>query len=104
MPDQALSAYSMALRFGPEKPEIHNNLGSIYGAKGMLDDALREFQKVLELDPENATAFYNLSVVYSLKKQYTLAVTYCDKAVKYHYQVPNAYLESLEPYRLSAAE
>jgi tetratricopeptide (TPR) repeat protein len=36
--------------------EAQCNIGSIYYKKGNLEEALSEFKKVLELDPENTYA------------------------------------------------
>ncbi len=43
-------------------PEIHNNLGRIHLAKGDLEEAKKEFEKALELDPDNADALLDLAM------------------------------------------
>ncbi|HKI85346.1 MAG TPA: tetratricopeptide repeat protein, partial [Thermoanaerobaculia bacterium] len=50
-------------------PEIHNNLGRLYLQKGKVDDAKKEFEKALELDPNNSDAMLNLASTYNVKGQ-----------------------------------
>ncbi len=42
-------------------PEIHNNLGRIYLRDGRTQDAQKEFEAALELDPRNSEALLNLA-------------------------------------------
>ena len=44
--------------------EAHNNLGNLYLGKGLFDEAAREFQRVIAIDPRYATAHINLSAAY----------------------------------------
>jgi tetratricopeptide (TPR) repeat protein len=52
---------------GPDSPEIHNNLGRTLAAAGKLDEADAEFQKALELAPNDADALLNMGTVASLR-------------------------------------
>ena len=38
-----------------EDPTIREHLGDVYQAKGMLKEALREWERALSLDEQNAT-------------------------------------------------
>ena len=44
--------------------KIHYRLGRIYQTQGKLDDAITEFQKVIEIDPKNADAYSYLGEVF----------------------------------------
>lgn len=48
-------------------PEIHNNLGRLHLRHGEPTEARREFEKALELDPDNADALLNLSNLHALQ-------------------------------------
>ncbi|MFN3531815.1 MAG: tetratricopeptide repeat protein [Candidatus Brocadia sp.] len=48
-------------------PEIHNEIGDLYLRKGMYDEAIEEYKKAIEADPNCAIAHFNLSIVYDKK-------------------------------------
>lgn len=50
-----------------------NEKGVEYGKKGMYDEAIREFQKVVAIEPEAANAHYNLGLAYKKKGMLTEA-------------------------------
>src|SRR5262252_8384221 len=52
----------------------HNSRGIELADRGWLDEAIKEFKKAIELDPESAHAHDNLATVYSEKKLYTQAL------------------------------
>jgi Flp pilus assembly protein TadD len=56
----AIAALERAAELGPEASEIQNHLGLAYQAAGRDDDALRAFQRAVELDCDNAAAAHNL--------------------------------------------
>ncbi|HXV65408.1 MAG TPA: tetratricopeptide repeat protein [Vicinamibacteria bacterium] len=48
-------------------PEIHNNLGRVYLQNGEPDKARREFEKALELDPDNADALLSIAQIHRVE-------------------------------------
>jgi len=52
----------------------HNSRGIELADRGWLDEAVKEFQKAIELDPDSAHAHDNLATVYSEKKLYREAL------------------------------
>ena len=52
----------------------HNSRGIELADRGWLDEAIREFQKAIELDPRSAHAHDNLATVYSEKKLFREAL------------------------------
>lgn len=52
---------------GPDGSDIHNEVGDLYLRKGMYDEAIEEYRKAVEADPNNAIAHFNLSIVYGKK-------------------------------------
>src|SRR5579864_7998082 len=52
----------------------HNQRGIELADRGWLDEAIKEFKKAIELDPESAHAHDNLATVYAEKKLYREAL------------------------------
>ena len=52
----------------------HNSRGIELADRGWLDEAIREFQKAIELDPRSAHAHDNLAAVHAEKKQWREAL------------------------------
>ncbi|MEP9409873.1 MAG: tetratricopeptide repeat protein [Candidatus Brocadia sp.] len=57
------SPYKLSLH----TPEVHNEIGDLYLRKGMYDEAIEEYKKAIEADPNCAIAHFNLSIVYDKK-------------------------------------
>ncbi len=60
----------------------HNARGIELADRGWLDEAIREFQKALELDPESAHALGNLAAVYAEKRMWREALAAHLRAVE----------------------
>ena len=43
--------------------KAHNNLGIIYAEKGLLNEAIAEFEEVLRHEPHNEKARNNLEII-----------------------------------------
>lgn len=52
----------------------HNSRGIELADRGWLDEAVKEFKKAIELDPNSSHAYDNLATVYAEKKQYKEAL------------------------------
>ena len=63
--EDALRAAEHAKDLAPDDPESHLFLGDVYVARGDLSKAVQEFEKTLQLDPENLRAMENLGNYYS---------------------------------------
>ncbi len=62
----------LGIACGPEQATgEHNNHGVALQTKGQLDDAIAEYRKAIELDPNNATAKSNLETVLRLQESRT---------------------------------
>lgn len=59
---------------GTVRSDEHNSRGIELADRGWLDEAIREFKKAIELDPQSAHAHDNLATVYSEKKLFTQAL------------------------------
>jgi tetratricopeptide (TPR) repeat protein len=58
--DEAFMVYEELAQDYPELPEVQNNLGVMYAAKGNLDMAKYAFEQALRNDPTYATAYENM--------------------------------------------
>jgi Tfp pilus assembly protein PilF len=61
--EEALAHYRVLLEQG-DSAEVHNNIGLISLEQGRPDDAVREYQRAIALDPKYVKAHNNLGVVY----------------------------------------
>ena len=58
--DEAIAAYSLALRDQPDDADAHNNLGYLLYRKGLTNEAVAHFRRALEVQPDHASARKNL--------------------------------------------
>lgn len=58
--EMAEAHYRESLAIEPQ-PAIYNDLGFVLERQGMLDEATEQYRKSIELDPESASAHYNLA-------------------------------------------
>jgi Tfp pilus assembly protein PilF len=80
-PSLALSALQEAIALDGSPPIYWNTLGLLYLQFGRLDDALAQFRKAAELDPEYAEAHLNSGVVLAEAAQWDQAVASYRKAI-----------------------
>jgi cellulose synthase operon protein C len=55
---------ALARRIDPHDAGAHNNLGVVFYNKGLYDDAIRHFERALDLDPRMQVAERNLQICY----------------------------------------
>jgi tetratricopeptide (TPR) repeat protein len=60
----SLDYYNKVMAIAPNDATLHNNLGHLYGEMGRTEDAMAEFKKAAELDPNHAANYYyNLGAI-----------------------------------------
>src|SRR6516164_5975702 len=69
----------------------HNSRGIELADRGWLDEAIREFRKAIDLDPDSAHAHDSLATVYAEKKQYREALNEYLTALKLEPDSPTAH-------------
>jgi tetratricopeptide (TPR) repeat protein len=85
--DKAIQEGEIALRLSAhlDRKEnvkfVLNLIGGAYFLKGETEAALRMFQRAIEIDPNFATSYYNLSCVLATKKEKEKALEYLKKAI-----------------------
>jgi len=69
----AITALSQAIKLDPTNPQLKLNLGGIYYALKNYDEAIRFFQQAVEIKPNFANGYYNLSAAYREKSNFQKA-------------------------------
>src|SRR6266404_2332954 len=78
--DDAIASYKQAIEIKPSA-DYYNNLGSILGRSGKIEEATAAFQKSAEMDPPHAAqAWLNYGIVLSNASRYKEAVEPLKKA------------------------
>ena len=75
---------SFARRIDPSDAGAHNNLGVLYYQKGLIEDAIAEFVRALELDPRMQVAQSNLDIAYRESGHYDRRITDLHERVRRH--------------------
>jgi tetratricopeptide (TPR) repeat protein len=74
------------------KPELdYTKRGTTYSKKGNYNEAIREYDKAIEVNPSYAIAYYNRSVAYTKTGQYDRAINDCDKVLQLDPKHANSY-------------
>ena len=65
LPEEAISAYSRALKLLPQDADMLNDQGAMYRQTRNFSKALENFEKAFKLDPRNRESLYNSAYVYA---------------------------------------
>jgi len=79
----------------PEYAEAYINRGVAYAEIGKHEQAIRDYDKAIELDPEDADAYYNRGVVYYAEREYDKAWEDVRKVQSLGLQVNPRFLKAL---------
>ena len=80
-----------AIKLMPNSPHAHYILGLALKNQNSYDEAIKEFTKVIEIDPKDATTNIQIGQIYSAQQKYELAIPFYQRG-----------LEN-EPYNATAA-
>lgn len=93
--EKAEEQYLIILKNNPHDSDSHFYLGYIYHELAKTDNAIDEFVKAIEIDPENALALNSLSYVYALEgRNLDQAMVWIKKALEME-PSNGAYLDTL---------
>lgn len=77
--------FERALRFQPDDDAVHMIYGTYQFKRGHTAVAIEQLQSAVELNPDNASANYNLGLIYAQQKDYDKARQYAEKAYALDY-------------------
>jgi tetratricopeptide (TPR) repeat protein len=77
-----ITFYTHILRFSPDVPRVHNNLGMAYADQGKFEDAIREYKETLRLMPNLPQPYHNLGQIHKQMGQIDEAIKYYELALK----------------------
>jgi tetratricopeptide (TPR) repeat protein len=80
--DEAIRHYEKAIAIAPDYYFAHNNLGSDYMSKSDFPAARKEFERVVELNQSDASAYFNLSNVCMVMGQLPEAQQYLGEGLR----------------------
>lgn len=80
--------FERALRFNPRDVQVHNLYAGYLLALKLDDQALEQLEKVVEIDPDNATAHYNLGLLHFKRKAYKKAREHAGQAYSRGFPLP----------------
>ncbi|MCH8997741.1 MAG: peptidoglycan-binding protein [Proteobacteria bacterium] len=93
--DLAIEHYTRAIYVGDLSQEhlayAFNNRGQGYFLKGLLDQAIKDFDKAVQLSPSYSTAYHNRGLVYHKKGLYNRADDDYSKAIRLKPDMSYAY-------------
>lgn len=88
--EAAIKTYQRCLVLSPDRPEIHNNLGTALDQAGRLQEATLCFRRALALDPSYVRPLVNLGKVLRLQGQPSEAVASLGRALSLSSDNPSA--------------
>jgi tetratricopeptide (TPR) repeat protein len=80
-----IAFYESVLRRDPSYAEVAELLGGLYTKTGRIADGLKMDRKLVRLQPDNATAHYNLACSLALSKRPAAALASLTQAVALGY-------------------
>jgi tetratricopeptide (TPR) repeat protein len=79
--DRALRESQKAIAQGPQAPQPHYIMALIARAQHRIEDAISEFEKVRQVDPNDVATNVNLGQLYAQQKKYKEATTAFRRAI-----------------------
>ena len=88
--EEAIVAYNRAIEISP-RAAFYNNRANLYKEQGEVQLALADYQKALEINPNNANAYNNRANLYQQQGEMELALADYQKALEINPNYANAY-------------
>jgi tetratricopeptide (TPR) repeat protein len=96
--EEAIARYRK-LALDPYMAAARGNLAAAYCGCGKMEDGIREFRKVLEINPNYALVRAGLARAYFTRGAYREAIEQCDRAMEQGWRFEPSMLEVLNRYR-----
>ena len=78
---ESISYYNRTITLKPYAIEARFGIALPYSAQGRWDDVLVQYNRILEVDPQNSIANYRLGLIFYNRAQYERAEPYLEKVV-----------------------
>ncbi len=80
-PNDAIREYKVTLSLNPLVPATYSNIAALELDGGKLDEAEKTLLRLIEMAPQQAEAFVNLSVLYLRQREPAKAIAAADRAI-----------------------
>jgi len=80
-PNDAIREYKVTLSLNPLVPATYSNIAALELDGGQLDEAEKTLLRLIEMAPQQAEAFVNLSVLYLRQREPAKAIAAADRAI-----------------------
>jgi tetratricopeptide (TPR) repeat protein/MinD-like ATPase involved in chromosome partitioning or flagellar assembly len=94
--DNAIEAYSRAIKLKPDLPDAHVKRGKVLVEKGNRGDAMADYNRAIELSKDNPLAFLWRGTAYSASGDNDLALEDFDRALNLKPDLSEAYIKRAE--------
>jgi regulator of sirC expression with transglutaminase-like and TPR domain len=101
---EALEEERKAAALRPRNPSTLANFAATLCANGMMEDGIRVYLTVLEIDPDNARAHVGLTKAHYAMGDFHEAIVHSDMAMEFGWKPDAAMLGTLEKYRDSSED
>jgi len=81
----------ITIKYAPDSHRAYNDLGCVYDALNMKDQAIASYKKALEINPNSAGVYYNLGNTYASLNKIDQAIASYKKALEINPNYPQAY-------------
>jgi len=78
-------------KFRPNFAKVYNNRGLVFISNGQFEEALKDFNKAIQLDPDLVEAYSNRGSSHLYNEQYDLAIADFDKVIRLNPQFAEVY-------------
>jgi tetratricopeptide (TPR) repeat protein len=73
-PQQAREAFAQLLKLNPNSADAHSGLAAVFSFENKYSEALQEYKRTAQLDPESESVFYDMGLTQSKLKLYDDAI------------------------------
>jgi len=88
--NDAIAQYEAAAKIGEPNPEVETALANLLLEQGRIEEAIRYYRRVVQLQPSSALAHYNLAVGLHRDHQLPEAIFHYEAALKIDPHYPDA--------------
>ena len=77
----AVKNYRTVLSLNPKHLGVLNNLAVIYTSKDQIEDAIKLFNKIIAMEPDNPVSYYNIACVYARQNKKDQSLKWLEKSI-----------------------